>query len=165
MSQRNKILTIVLFSLLFVGIIALFRKKKPKTMPTEGLKYFNLSEFDSPDEPGSGFKMQWSTLLMLDKAREIAGVPFKINSGYRTKAHNTKVKGAKTSSHMIGMAADIAVSDATRNTVLKALYQAGFRRFGVGKNFVHADNDSSKSQNVVWGYPTTNWTIEQIAAL
>ena len=55
------------------------------------LRYFKLSEFDSPDEPGSGAKMQPETLQMLDAARHIAGVPFKITSGYRTKEHNRKV--------------------------------------------------------------------------
>jgi len=43
--------------------------------------HFEISEFDSPDEIGSGQYMQSSTLQMLDDARSIAGIPFKINSG------------------------------------------------------------------------------------
>ena len=47
------------------------------------LRYFKLEEFDSPDYPGSGEKfMDWEFLDCLDEARDIAGVQFKINSGY-----------------------------------------------------------------------------------
>ena len=35
-------------------------------------KYFHISEFDSPDEPGSGAGMSPKFLKMLDEAREIA---------------------------------------------------------------------------------------------
>ena len=52
------------------------------------LKYFKLSEFDSPDEVGSGSKMNYTFLEKLDKARGLAEIPFKITSGYRTKEYN-----------------------------------------------------------------------------
>ena len=55
------------------------------------LEFFKISEFDSPDLPGSGGKMQVSTLLKLVQARKLAGVPFVINSGYRTPEHNAKL--------------------------------------------------------------------------
>ncbi len=50
------------------------------------------------------------TLLVdhiLDPIREAWGKPIKINSGYRSKALNSKVGGSKTSDHMLGRAADI----------------------------------------------------------
>jgi hypothetical protein len=68
------------------------------------LENFNLSEFDSPDLTGSGSKMNPDFLLKLDKARGIAGVPFKINSGYRTESHNKKVGGTPNSAHTKGFA-------------------------------------------------------------
>ena len=40
------------------------------------LKYFKLFEFDSPDEPGSGSKMNINFLEKLDYARHNAGVVF-----------------------------------------------------------------------------------------
>ena len=43
------------------------------------MKYFKLSEFDSPDSKGSGKNMCYEFLQKIDKAREIAGIPFKIN--------------------------------------------------------------------------------------
>lgn len=50
------------------------------------------------------------TLLVdhiLDPIREAWGKPIKINSGYRSKALNSKIGGSKTSDHMLGRAADI----------------------------------------------------------
>ena len=55
------------------------------------LKYFTYEEFDSPDLANSGINMDRNFLQKLELAREIAGIPFKINSGYRTKEHNRKV--------------------------------------------------------------------------
>lgn len=115
-------------------------------------KYFNVSEFDSPDVPGSGFNMQPAFLNRLVAAREIAGVPFRINSGYRTPEHNRKVGGTPGSSHLTGWAVDIAVKDNwERQVVLTALIRAGFSRIGIGKNFIHADSDPAKNA-AVWLY-------------
>ena len=57
-------------------------------------KYFKLSEFDSPDSPGSGELMEPQVLEALDVARDIAGFPFIITSGVRTVAHNKAVNGS-----------------------------------------------------------------------
>ena len=45
------------------------------------MKYFNYDEFDSPDAPGSGNLMEADFLEMLDRAREISGIPYIITSG------------------------------------------------------------------------------------
>ena len=117
------------------------------------MRYFTLDEFDSPDEVGSGANMQQSTLDMLDNARDIAVIPFKINSGFRTKSHNAYVGGKENSSHLYGYAVDISVTSSTqRATVLNALVKAGFNRIGIAKTFLHADNDPEKSQDVFWVY-------------
>ena len=47
-------------------------------------KYFKLSEFDSPDRPGTGELMEHEVVEALDVARDIAGFPFIITSGFRT---------------------------------------------------------------------------------
>lgn len=117
------------------------------------LEYFNIDEFDSPDEKGSGKNMQQSTLEMLDKARGIAGVPFIINSGYRTKEHNKRVGGVDSSSHTLGYAADIKVKDGRqRFLILRACMSAGFNRFGIANSFLHVDNSPTHTENVVWKY-------------
>jgi len=47
-------------------------------------------------------------ILKLDLAREIAEVPFQINSAYRCQIHNQLVGGVKGSAHLSGLAVDIA---------------------------------------------------------
>lgn len=59
--------------------------------------HFELSEFDSPDEIGSGKYMDENFLSRLDDARGIAGIPFTINSGFRTKSRNAYVGGKNNS--------------------------------------------------------------------
>ena len=122
------------------------------------LKFFKLSEFDSPDLPGSGSNMQPEFLNKLDKARELAAIPFRINSGFRTLAHNKKLqekgyKAVDNSPHLGGWAADIhCVDSPTRYTIIKALFEVGFTRIGIGNTFIHVDCDPTKSKNVIWLY-------------
>ena len=115
-------------------------------------KYFALSEFDSPDFPASGLNMDATFLQMLDSARDKAGIPFKITSGYRTESHNAKVGGVSNSSHLRGYAADVAVSNGNeRWIIIDSLIKAGFNRIGVAKGFIHVDNDPDKSP-AIWTY-------------
>lgn len=122
------------------------------------LKYFELSEFDSPDQENSGVNMDHTFLRMLDKAREIAGISFKINSGYRSETHNLKVGGVprsetnRGSSHLYGFAADISCTNSNhREIIVRSLIQAGFTRLGVAKSFIHVDNDPNKV-DALWLY-------------
>jgi uncharacterized protein YcbK (DUF882 family) len=70
----------------------------------EKVKYFNYSEFDSPDVQGSGQLMDKTLLEMLDEVREIVGEPIIITSGFRTPAHNESAGGVESSSHLKGLA-------------------------------------------------------------
>ena len=124
------------------------------------MKYFELSEFDSPDEVGSGKIMDEAFLEQIDLAREYAQIPFKINSGVRTPSHNAYVGGSlpdpmrnkKGSSHLYGYAADIACNNsADREIILAAVIKAGFRRVGIANTFIHIDNDPDKNA-AVWLY-------------
>jgi len=122
-------------------------------MGSVDLKYFSIEEFESPDHKGSGINMQQSFLVLLDQARDIAGIPFKITSGYRTKEHNAKVGGVPNSSHTKGYAADIAItSSLQRYTILNALLKVGFNRVGISDTFLHVDNDPDKLANVLFTY-------------
>lgn len=116
-------------------------------------KYFRLSEFDSPDLEGSGEMMEPRVLEALDNARDIAGFPFIINSGFRTVTQNQKVGGAKNSSHLLGWAVDIHCTDSTRRFALvEALLDSGFYRIGIADTFVHADMDPEKPNHKIWLY-------------
>ena len=109
------------------------------------LKYFSLDEFDSPDEAGSGAKMSRGFLLILDKIRADFGKPLRVNSGYRSKAHNLKVGGRVGSSHLKGLAVDLRCNNsADRTLLLNAIYKNGIKRVGIANNFIHIDIDNNK---------------------
>jgi len=89
---------------------------------------------------------------MLDKARGIAGIPFKITSGYRTTEHNAQVGGVSDSSHTTGLAVDLLIKDGVSGgKILLALVQAGFTRFGFYKDgHIHVDIDNTKPNPCYW---------------
>ena len=122
-------------------------KKLDKPM---GLKYFKLEEFD--DAPGTGKNMKMDFLLKLDKARDIAGIPFKITSGWRSEETNQRVGGVSNSSHLKGLASDLACNNSnTRQKIVNALIMAGFTRIGIAKTFIHCDTDNDKP-DAIWLY-------------
>jgi len=76
-----------------------------------------------------------------------------ITSGYRCEEHNREVGGKGTSSHPKGLAADIKCDDLSyRFLLVEALLKAGFTRIGIGKDFIHVDLDTDKTQNLIWVY-------------
>ena len=91
-------------------------------------------------------------LFVLDEAREFAGIPFVINSAYRSPNHPLSVKNP-TSSHIKGLAVDIKATDnATRFKIVEALISVGFTRIGIADTFIHVDLDFDKRQNIIWTY-------------
>ena len=128
-------------------------------MTKTNLKYFTLDEFDSPDLPNSGINMDSDVLQKLEAAREIAGIPFKINSAYRTTEHHQAIykklgKEPTKSAHLIGKAADIHCTDSrSRFIIISALLSAGFNRIGIASTFIHCDTaEKGKTKNVIWTY-------------
>ncbi len=119
------------------------------------MQYFSVSEFDSPDVPGSGSNMQDSTLKALDLARKRTGKAYHITSGYRTLEHNAAVGGVENSAHVRGFAADISIDGWPEADVVRLiadLTAVGFRRIGRARTFVHADNDPDKPAPAYWDY-------------
>jgi len=115
-------------------------------------KYFSFDEFDCPTLVGSGYKyMDREFIEMLDEARDIAKIRFKILSGYRTPAYNTNhFMAPTTSSHLIGRAAHIeCVNAGKRLKIVEALSMVGFRRFGLHPKYIHVDNDDLKPP-MIW---------------
>ena len=122
-------------------------------------KYFKLSEFDSPDRPGSGELMEHEVIQALDIARDIYGYPMVVTSGFRTIEHNRSLiergyAASPNSSHLLGWAVDIAVPNSERRfLMLEALLDAGFTRIGMGKTFIHVDMDPNKTpKHCIWTY-------------
>ena len=90
---------------------------------------------------------------LLNEARETAGIPFVITSGYRCEKHNAKVGGVKNSSHTKGVAVDILATDnSTKFKIVDAVLKAGIERVGVAKTFIHIDIDADKASKVLWKY-------------
>lgn len=115
--------------------------------------YFSEYEFRSATPPCLKSDMNKDTLKRFNVARELAGIPFKINSAYRTIKHEKKNGRTGTSSHTKGRAMDIfAINGNARYKIITSLLKAGFSRIGVGKSFIHADDDPQKSGNVIWTY-------------
>ena len=102
------------------------------------MSFFRIEEFEC--RCGCGDRtMDVLFITQLERARELAGVPFVINSGKRCLAHNAAV-GSTSMNHVSGKAADIKATDGpARGKILKGLYFAGFRRIGIHKLFIHAD--------------------------
>lgn len=117
------------------------------------MMYFKQDEFDSPDEIGSGSKMDADLLDKLNGTRHMSEMPFIVTSGYRTKAHNKKVGGVNGSSHTKGLAVDISCKNSVnRSKIIRAALKNGFTRIGISGNFIHLDVDKDKAQDVIWTY-------------
>ena len=123
------------------------------------LKYFTLEEFSCPTLPNSGVNMDSGFLQKLELAREISGIPFVVNSGYRTQEHHNAIykklgKEPTKSAHLIGKAADIHCTDSkSRFIIISALLDAGFTRIGIADTFIHCDTaEKGKAQQVIWTY-------------
>lgn len=102
-------------------------------------------------------------LIRMTLARHLAAFPFPVTSWCRCKEHNEAVGGVLNSSHLLGVAADIFVIKQTlRYRIIDALHQAGLWRIGIGADFVHVDQDPTKTRHSVWIYKTergpSTWT-------
>jgi zinc D-Ala-D-Ala carboxypeptidase len=90
----------------------------------------------------------------VDDARDLAGVPFVLTSAARCLQHNRNIGSKDTSTHVSGLAVDIAYKDELHLTrIVHALSRCGFTRIGVNakKKFIHADKDPIKP-DAVFGY-------------
>lgn len=115
------------------------------------LKYFTDAEFR---KIGCSLAQMDSHLMQcLDLARDIAGIPFVITSAYRDPAKNAAVGGVGNSAHTRGLAVDISCPDSScRFKIVDAAIYVGFKRIGIGKNFIHLDVDDSLPHPVIFLY-------------
>ncbi|NIV12142.1 MAG: peptidase M15 [Aliifodinibius sp.] len=115
------------------------------------MNYFKDEEFKCPC--CGKFVISSSLKFKLNHARHIANIPFIITSGYRCLAHNEAIGKSPTSSHLKGHAVDVSVkSSRDRYKILEGAIHAGFNRIGIGKDFIHLDDDLDKDPKVCWDY-------------
>lgn len=111
------------------------------------IKHFKRAEFGH----ALGVEPDDALVLMLDDAREIAGIPFRITSGIRSKEDNLRVGGARNSAHLTGHAVDLrAPTGRIRSQMLRALIAVGFNRIGIYPGHLHVDTAVGLPQDVVW---------------
>ena len=108
-------------------------------------------EFDCPCCGENRIAPAFFNLLL--RARQLVDphdVVFIINSGYRCWKHNLKVGGSHTSSHLVGLAADIRCTNSSdRSLMLTAFMDVGLNRFVLYPTWIHTDFDLYKPQNVI----------------
>lgn len=134
-------------------LLSLQLELQKKTATSEPYKYFKLNE--PTGQFSTVARLNPELVHLLDKARDLAGVPFVITSGYRDEAYNKKVGGAKDSAHLKGLAVDIRFKNSVELfAIVNGLLKAGFNRIGISfnGNFVHVDIDNKKQPMLIWGY-------------
>ena len=110
---------------------------------TKTYKYFKAEEV-------KGLKPEFVELL--DKARELAGIPFVITSGYRTEDKNEEVGGVDGSAHTKGLAVDLRARNSNEHyKITKAIMAVGISRISRKyPNHIHCDMDTTKPQDVLF---------------
>jgi uncharacterized protein YcbK (DUF882 family) len=93
----------------------------------------------------------------LEVLRAHFNMPIIVNSGYRSQKHNQLVNGSKTSQHLLGKAADIAIKGVPSAEVADAiefLIEVGLmKEGGIGRynTFTHYDIRGTKAR---WDFST-----------
>jgi uncharacterized protein YcbK (DUF882 family) len=111
-------------------------------------KNFTKREFKSKD----GSKMSIEILenvkelaCNLQVLRDFLGEPLRINSAYRSEAHNQAVGGSSRSQHLLGKASDLRVRELDSEDlyhIIEALISEGKMKeggLGLYNSFVHYD--------------------------
>lgn len=118
-------------------------------------RYFQASEFKCKCGRAECPAPRVSDALLdrLDRVRMRVGYALYVNSGVRCPYWNEREGGEKDSEHMIGTGADIRAESGREKFVLvNAALDEGFRRIGVGKNFIHLGVSQQHAQDVIWTY-------------
>lgn len=87
-------------------------------------------------------------MAVLQLVRVHFNKPVSVTSSYRCERHNANVGGAKSSKHLLGIAADIQVKDTDPMEVYHFLDSIFPSHYGIGsyKTFTHIDVRSSKAR-------------------
>jgi rhodanese-related sulfurtransferase len=116
-------------------------------------KCFKEYEFKACSPGCSLQDMEQSTIDRFDVAREIAGVPFVPVSAYRSVEWELSKGRSGKGGHPKRRALDLECdSSRERFLIVNALIEAGFKRIGIAKTFIHADDAEDLAQRVIWMY-------------
>lgn len=102
---------------------------------------------------GNATLVSGALVTMLYELETSIGFELHFNSGYRCASCNKAVGGVPNSGHLRGLAVDVSAPDSsTRFRIVQLSLKIGFRRIGIGKNFIHLDTDDSLPLNMMWVY-------------
>lgn len=105
------------------------------------IDYFSPDEFKRCIPSCSKEQMDKGFMQRLNKARRLAGLPFVLNSAYRSSEYDMQKGRSGNSYHCKGRAVDIKCLDSSsRAVIVSALISCGFRGIGIGNTFVHVDD-------------------------
>lgn len=120
-----------------------------KDVPAKIWRWPNFTPYElasDRDNPRDGaLIINEHALDMLQRARELAKKPFKINSAYRSLRHNQAVGGSLNSRHLNGCAFDISFKGHDKKELVRVLKASGFTGIGVYSTFCHADSGLERS--------------------
>ena len=112
-------------------------------------KNFSFREFSCPCCGKQDISIE--LVDKLQQVRNMLGKSMVITSGYRCPTYNATMSKS-TSSHIKGLAADIACTDAGERDELVGFLRTKFTRYGVKKDCIHVDIDKDKRSPAFWTY-------------
>jgi zinc D-Ala-D-Ala carboxypeptidase len=94
------------------------------------------------------------TVAKLDEICDAIGLPVKILSGSRCKRYNNRISGQSRSAHVpkngVSHAAHVFCPDSSFRFAFLTAALPVFNRIGIGKDFIHIDDDPELPPKVVW---------------
>lgn len=104
-------------------------------------QFFEEGEFAKCVPSCSLSQMDSAFMIRLDTARCLAGIPFVLNSAYRSPEWDKSRGRSGKSFHCVGRAVDISCKDSvSRLQIVRALIKAGFIGIGIADTFIHVDD-------------------------
>jgi hypothetical protein len=92
----------------------------------------------------------------LDVIRDLMGTPLTITSGTRCERYNRHAGGRRGSAHVpkdgVSRAADVFCPDSAFRFAFLTAALPLFNRIGIGKDFIHVDDDPTQPSNLIWVY-------------
>lgn len=155
--------SLITFAVIGTATFLVIRSLRKKYTLKEVSKFIeNPEKLGSPDQKDSWEKVSPELLSTLEKISKKLGKKLKINSGYRSQAHNTKVGGVPNSAHKTGHAVDIGIGSYQEGLRIGLLAKKeGLTRMGIARSFIHIDNSPTLA-SARWtysgsGYSKSKW--------